>query len=109
VWALLGDFARRVKEHPGLYRQLVQQSAGMVENGRHANRSGLLRAVERDIHRTYPQRTLCFMMMSKRRAGRMERLTATTTNTSEVQQRVSGEIVAVIIFRQKSNRTASVG
>jgi hypothetical protein len=27
------DFARQVKEHPGLYRQLVQQSAGMVENG----------------------------------------------------------------------------
>jgi hypothetical protein len=82
VWALLGDLPAKIKAHPGLYRQLVQQSAGSeLENGMEHSRSFRIiqETIERDIHRTYPRHA---MFYDDQETGGQNGAGATTTATT---------------------------
>jgi hypothetical protein len=90
VWALLGDLATKIKEHPGLYRQLVQQSAATeMENGMEHSRSFRIiqETIERDIHRTYPRHA---MFYDEQETGGNGATTNTTTPTTTTSARGSG-------------------
>jgi hypothetical protein len=94
VWALLGDLPAKIQAHPGLYRQLVQQSAGSeLENGMEHSRSFRIiqETIERDIHRTYPRHA---MFYDEDETGGQNGATATTTTATttppSLAARVSG-------------------
>jgi hypothetical protein len=82
VWALLGDLPAKIQAHPGLYRKLVQQSAGSeLENGMEHSRSFRIiqETIERDIHRTYPRHA---MFYDEQETGGQNGATTATTTTS---------------------------
>lgn len=89
VWALLGDLPAKIKEHPGLYRQLVQQSAGNeLENGMEHSRSFKIiqETIERDIHRTYPRHA---MFYDEQETGGQNGAGVTTTTATTTPSRMS--------------------